>query len=120
MTRWPRRGEIYLVDFDPTVGSEQGGYRPALIIQNDASNEFSPVTIVAAISSRPTPKAHVTDVWIDPEDSGLRSRSRIVLNQIRTLDKVRLGTLVGTIPDSKFDEIDEAIQISLGVKRKML
>lgn len=113
MNRKPRRGEVYYVNFDPVVGSEQGGHRPALIIQNDAFNEFSPVVIVAAISSRMLTRDYSTDVVIEPRGSGLSVRSRIMLNQIRTIDKSRLGQFVGELSNEELELVDRAIQITL-------
>src|SRR6266699_3462534 len=88
---FPRRGEIYYVDLDPIVGSEQGGHRQALILQNDVGNQYSPVTIVAVITSRPAARPRPIDVLIQPGSSGLQAPSRILLNQIRTIDSRRLG-----------------------------
>ena len=110
-----RRGEIYLVNLDPTVGSEQGKTRPALIIQNDVGNEFSPVTIIAPISSQPAKKQYPTEVWITPQESGLELKSRVLLNQIRTVDKSRLQKKVGQLSTKKMMEVNQAVQISLGL-----
>lgn len=111
----PKRGEIYFAGLDPVVGSEQGGHRPVLIIQNDVSNEHSPVVIVAAISSRMLSREYPTDVIVEPNGSGLSVRSRIVLNQTRTVDKQRLGRYVGKLDHDVMDTVDEAIRISLGL-----
>ena len=112
---FPQRGALYFVDLDPTIGSEQGGHRPALIIQNDIGNQYSPVVIVATITSRPGAKPHPTDVWIQPRTSGLDTPSRVLLNQIRTLDKRRLGRYVGYLTADEMTQIDEAIKLSLGL-----
>ncbi len=112
----PKRGEIYYVDLEPVKGSEQGGTRPAVVIQNDLSNRFSPVIIVSAISSRPTQRPHATDVWVEPEQTGLTRRSRIMLNQIRTIDKSRLQRYVGRLTDTQVVQVDDAIRISLGLE----
>ena len=112
---FPRRGELYYVDLDPTIGSEQGGHRPALIIQNDVGNQYSPVLIVAALTSRPAARVRPTDVLIAPGDSGLQTSSRVLLNQIRTIDKRRVGRYIGRISPDEMGGIDEAIRISLGL-----
>ena len=112
---FPRRGNIYYVTLDPVLGSEQGGNRPALIIQNDVGNVHSPVVIVAAISSRSPSRNRPIDVWIESNSSGLTQRSRVKLNQIRTVDKRRLGRYVGEITSEEMASIDEAIRISLGL-----
>src|SRR5438874_4584497 len=82
----PRRGEIHYVELDPVIRSEQGERRPALIIQNDVGNQYSPVVIVAAITSRPARRTRPTDVSIEPGASGLETPSRVMLNQVRTVD----------------------------------
>jgi mRNA interferase MazF len=112
---FPRRGEIYYVDLDPKVGSEQGGRRPALILQNDVGNQYSPVLIVAAITSRPAARPRPTDVLIQPGSSGLQAPSRVLLNQIRTLDKRRMGRFVGRLKPEEMAQVAEAIKISLGL-----
>ena len=112
---YPRRGEIYYVDLDPVVGSEQGGHRPALVIQNDVGNRYSPVVIIAAITSRPARRVRPTDVVLQPDDSGLDVTSRALLNQIRTVDKRRLRRLVGRVTPAEMAQVDEAIRISLGL-----
>src|SRR6266478_561506 len=91
----PRRGDIYLVNFDPTRGHEIQKTRPALIIQNDIGNRYSPITIVAAISSRFDTPPHPTDVVVEQAESGLSLRSAIVLNQIRSVDRERLQKRIG-------------------------
>ncbi len=112
---FPRRGHIYFVDLNPVVGSEQGGRRPVLIIQNDVGNQYSPVVIVAAITSRPASRARPTDVPLEPGESGLETPSRVLLNQIRTVDKRRLGRFVGRLTAETMAQVDEAIRVSLGL-----
>ena len=112
---FPRRGELYYVDLDPVIGSEQGGHRPVLVIQNDVGNEYSPVVIVAALTSRPAARARPTDVLLSPGSSGLQAPSRVLLNQIRTIDKRRLGRSIGQLTPEEMAQIDEAIKISLGL-----
>ncbi len=110
-----KRGSIFLVNFEPIRGREQGGIRPALILQNDISNNASPVTIVAAITSKIFKKEFPTNVFVPKEDSGLDKDSTILLNQIRTIDKTRLIKFVGTIDDFLMNKVDLATKISLGL-----
>lgn len=113
--RFPQRGDIYYVNFDPVIGSEQGGRRPALIIQNDPSNQVSPVVIVAAITSKKTSRHRPTNIPIEPGESGLTILSTIMLNQIRTVDKQRIGRYVGRLNAEQMEQVDGAIRISLGL-----
>jgi mRNA interferase MazF len=112
---FPRRGEIYLVQFDPTVGHEIRKTRPALIIQNDVSNEHSPITIVAAITSQYTDPPQPRQVLIPPGKSGLSKASAVVLNQIRSIDRRRLVKRLGTTDTTVMTKVDRAIRISLGL-----
>ena len=116
-TRIPRRGDLYFVNLEPVIGSEQGGRRPALIIQNDVGNEFSPVVIVAAVTSKPASRPRPTDVPLKAGTGGLEVDSRVLLNQIRTIDKHRLGRPIGSLADEDLKRVDEAIRISLGLVR---
>ncbi|MEJ5369080.1 MAG: type II toxin-antitoxin system PemK/MazF family toxin [Bryobacteraceae bacterium] len=111
----PRRGDIFLVNFDPTIGSEIRKTRPALVIQNDVSNRHSPVTIVAAITSKFEEPAYPTEVILEPSESGLPSRSAVLLNQIRTIDRSRLVKRLGRVTRSTMRRVDHAIQIGLGL-----
>ena len=111
----PRRGDIYLVTFDPTVGHEIRKTRPALVIQNDVSNRYSPITIVAAISSQFDSPAHPREVVLEPGKSGLSQRSAVVLNQIRSIDRTRLVKRLGTVDSPTMRRVDDALRISLGL-----
>lgn len=111
----PRRGEIYMADLNPVIGSEQGGRRPVLVIQNDIGNRHSPVTIVAAITSAPTKLARPTDVPIPSARSDLPRDSRVLLNQVKTIDKQRLERCVGELQAEHMALVDDAIRISLGL-----
>ena len=112
----PRRGDIYLVDFDPARGHEIQKTRPAVIIQNDVGNRYSPVTIVAAITSQLSAAPYPVDVTIDPaKTNGLAVRSSIQLSQIRSVDQHRLVKRLGTLDGSTMQRVDEAIKISLGL-----
>lgn len=110
-----KRGDIILVDLDPVVGSEQGKLRPALVIQNDIGNEFSPTTIVAPITSKVFNKGFPTNVFLSREDSKLNSDSTILLNQIRTIDKIRIKKKISELSSELVNNVDLAIKISLGL-----
>ena len=112
---FPRRGEIYLVGFDPTVGHEIRKTRPALIVQNDVSNRYSSVTIVAAISSQFSDPPYPREVVIDPGGSGLAKRSAVILNQIRSIDRQRLLKRLGSLSTLTMRRVDEGLRISLGL-----
>ncbi len=111
----PIRGEIYLVNFDPTIGSEISKTRPALIIQNNIANRSSPIIIIAAITSKFDDRLYPTEVLIEAPEGELKTNSVILLNQIRSIDKQRLIKRIGTISSEKLNEVDRAIQISLGL-----
>lgn len=109
-----RRGEIYLVDFGIPKGSEQGGYRPALVIQNDIGNANSSTTIVAAITSKKK-SLYPFHVEITSMESGLRADSTILLEQLLTISINRLTKRIGFLSDTKMKEIEQALTISLGI-----
>ena len=111
----PRRGDIYLVNFDPTIGAEIKKTRPALVIQNDISNTHSPITIVAAISSQFSDPPFPREVVVEPAESGLPKRSAVVLNQIRSVDRQRLAKKLGHLSDREMQRVEEALKISLGL-----
>ncbi|SPE31890.1 mRNA interferase EndoA [Candidatus Sulfopaludibacter sp. SbA3] len=112
---FPRKGEIYLVNFDPPVGHEIQKTRPAVVIQNDISNQYSPITIVAAISSQFSDPPFPREIVIEPEESGLPKRSAVILNQIRSVDRLRLQKRLGRLSKLSMSRVDEAIKISLGL-----
>jgi mRNA interferase MazF len=112
---FPRRGEVYLVQFDPTLGHEIRKIRPAVIVQNDVSNQYSPITIVAAISSQFSEPPFPREVLVEPEESGLLKRSAVIVNQIRSVDRQRLGKRVGRLSPESVRRVDEALKISLGL-----
>lgn len=111
-----KRGEIFLINLEPIKGSEQGRIRPCLIIQNDTSNEYSPTTIIAPITSKIYSKEFPTNVQVSEQDSGLDRESTILLNQIRTIDKSRIIKKLGVLNSVIMGETDLAIKISLGLK----
>ena len=111
----PRRGEVWLVNFDPTVGSEIKKTRPAVILQNDVGNRFSSVTIVAAITSQFDISLYPTEVLIEPPEGGLVEASVVLLNQIRTVDERRLIKKTGVLKSMTMESVDRALKISLGL-----
>ena len=110
-----RRGDIYYADLSPVVGSEQGGIRPVLIIQNDIGNKFSPTVIAAAITSKTDKSKLPTHIDVYAEKYGLARDSVILLEQIRTLDKKRLKEKMGHLDDNVMAEVNDAINISFGL-----
>jgi mRNA interferase MazF len=113
--RHPKRGEVYLVSFDPTIGAEIKKTRPALVIQNDVGNRYSPVTIVAAISSKVGDTRYPTEVLIPSSEGGLREPSVVMLNQIRSVDKRRLIARLGRLSPDRMALVDQALLVSLGL-----
>ncbi len=109
------RGDIFLADLQPVKGHEQGGIRPVLILQNDVSNEHSPVVIVAAITSKIFTKEFPTNVFISKKDSNLEKDSTILLNQIRTLDKTRLMKKISSLDFHLMNKVNIALKVSLGL-----
>ncbi len=114
MTRLIRRGDIFTVDLEPVRGSEQGKSRPAVVIQNDLGNRYSPTIIVAAITSTLRPDFDVNVIVASPE-GGLHQDSTVLLNQIRTIDRSRLGRYWGRLSPQTMARIDQALSISLGL-----
>lgn len=111
-----KRGEIYWADLSPVVGSEQGGRRPALIIQNDTGNKHSPTTIIAIITSRNTKAKLPTHYWIkDNQKAGLSVPSMVEFEQIRTIDKTRLGQRIGKLPPEEMQALEWNLMVSLGL-----
>ncbi|HOP12234.1 MAG TPA: type II toxin-antitoxin system PemK/MazF family toxin [Oscillospiraceae bacterium] len=110
-----KRGDIYYADLSPVVGSEQGGIRPVLIVQNDVGNRFSPTVIAAAITSQRTKAKLPTHIELDAEDCGLSKNSIILLEQIRTIDKQRLRERMGRLNDFSMQRVDHALSISFGL-----
>ncbi|MBR5453062.1 MAG: type II toxin-antitoxin system PemK/MazF family toxin [Clostridia bacterium] len=111
-----KRGDIYYADLSPVVGSEQGGLRPVLIVQNDVGNRYSPTVIAAAITSRLDKSRLPTHIDIHGDRAGLSRDSVVLLEQMRTLDKRRLKEKMGHLDDSAMDEINTAISVSLGLE----
>lgn len=110
-----KRGDIYYADLSPVVGSEQGGMRPVLIIQNDVGNRYSPTVIAAAITSRMGKTRLPTHIDIYADRAGLSKDSVVLLEQIRTLDKRRLKEKMGHLDDKMMTEVNNAISVSFGL-----
>jgi mRNA interferase MazF len=115
MVQFVKRGDIYYADLSPVIGSEQGGIRPVLIIQNDMGNKYSPTVIIAAITSQINKAKLPTHVEISSEEYGLNKDSVILLEQVRTIDKRRLKDKIGHISSSLMESVDNAITISFGL-----
>lgn len=111
-----KRGDMFYADLSPVVGSEQGGIRPVLIIQNDLGNKYSPTVIAAAITSQTNKAKLPTHIEIDSKDCGLKNNSVILTEQIRTIDKSRLKEKIGHIDDKKvMGQINDALGVSFGL-----
>lgn len=110
-----KRGDVFYADLNPVVGSEQGGIRPVLVIQNDIGNKYSPTVIVAAITSKIKKGKLPTHVEIDSNDYNLDKDSVILLEQIRTIDKKRLRRQVTHLNEEIVKDVDEALKISVGL-----
>lgn len=109
------RGDIYFANLNPAVGSEQGGHRPVLIIQNDIGNRFSPTVIAACITSRDKNRLP-THIRLSPADTGLSKDSIVLLEQVRTLDKSRLQEKVGHAGERTMKAVNEAMSVSFGLR----
>ncbi len=109
------RGDIYYADLSPVVGSEQGGIRPVLIVQNDVGNRYSPTVIAAAITSQKDKAKLPTHIQLHAEGSGLAKDSIVLLEQIRTLDKQRLKERMGRLDEVSMNRVDRALQVSFGL-----
>lgn len=110
-----KRGDIFYADLRPVVGSEQGGVRPVLIVQNNIGNKFSPTVIAAAITSQKTKANLPTHIELQAESSGLAKDSVVLLEQIRTIDKRRLKEKMGTINPNSMSRVNEALSVSFGL-----
>ena len=110
-----KRGDIFYADLSPVIGSEQGGVRPVLIVQNDVGNKFSPTVIAAAITSKQDKNNLPTHIEVDAKDCGLAKDSVVLLEQVRTIDKRRLKEKMGAIDQSAMNAVDNAISISFGL-----
>lgn len=111
-----KRGDIFYADLSPVVGSEQGGIRPVIIIQNDIGNKYSPTVIISAITSQINKAKLPTHVEISSEEYGLNKDSVVLLEQIRTLDKRRLKEKIGHMSDNDMEKVDQALLVSVGLQ----
>nr|WP_326520560.1 type II toxin-antitoxin system PemK/MazF family toxin [Ligilactobacillus hohenheimensis] len=112
-----KRGDVFFANLSPVVGSEQGGSRPVLVIQNNIGNKYSPTVIVAAITSRITKPRMVTHVALEAKKTGLERDSVVLLEQIRTIDKQRLTDRVTHLDSQMMHDVDEALKVSVGLVR---
>ena len=110
-----KRGDIFFADLSPVVGSEQGGVRPVLIIQNDVGNKYSPTIIVAAVTSQMNKAKLPTHVAIDAANNGLSKNSVVLMEQLRTIDKKRLKERIGTLDSELIPDVNHALGVSLGI-----
>ena len=111
-----KRGEIYYADLSPVVGSEQGGMRPVLIVQNDVGNKFSPTVIAAAITSQRFKTSLPTHIQVNAHECGLSKDSIVLLEQVRTIDKQRLKEKMGNLDEKDMSRIDKALSVSFGLE----
>lgn len=110
-----KRGDIYYADLSPVVGSEQGGVRPVLIIQNDVGNKYSPTVIAAAITSKINKAKLPTHIELNAESFGLPKNSVILMEQIRTIDKKRLKEKIGRLDEIHMERVNAALSVSFGL-----
>lgn len=110
-----KRGDIYYADLSLVVGSEQGGMRPVLIVQNDVGNKYSPTVIAAAITSQRFKTQLPTHIQVDAQDCGLSKDSIVLLEQVRTLDKQRLKERMGNLDEKDMTRVNKALSVSLGI-----
>ncbi|HEX2946781.1 MAG TPA: type II toxin-antitoxin system PemK/MazF family toxin [Clostridia bacterium] len=110
-----KRGDIFYADLSPVIGSEQGGVRPVLVVQNDVGNKYSPTIIAAAITSQINKAKLPTHIEINAQDYGLQKDSVILLEQIRTIDKKRLREKIGHLDEELMEKVNEALSISFGL-----
>lgn len=112
-----KRGELYYADLSPVIGSEQGGIRPVLVVQNDIGNKYSPTIIAAAVTSKINKAKLPTHIELSAIDFGLQRDSVVLLEQIRTIDKRRLKERIGSLPENTMLMVDNALLISLGFNK---
>ena len=111
-----KRGDVFYAELDPVIGSEQGGVRPVLIIQNDVGNQHSPTTIVAAITGQLTKAKLPTHVDLAGRENGLAKNSVVLVEQVRTIDKTRLKEDICTLDKQIMEQVDQALLISMGLR----
>lgn len=111
-----KKGDLYFADLSPVIGSEQGGIRPVLVVQNDVGNKHSPTIIVAAITSQMNKAKLPTHVEINAANNGLSRNSVVLMEQLRTIDKKRLKERIGTLDSELIPDVNHALGISLGIE----
>lgn len=111
-----KRGDIYYADLSPVVGSEQGGIRPVLIVQNDVGNKFSPTVIAAAITSQKDKTKLPTHIQVNADGCGLQKDSIVLLEQVRTIDKRRLREHMGSLDSIDMTRVNQALSVSFGLE----
>ena len=111
----PRRGDVVRVRLDPVVGSEQAGERPALVLSPDLINHHSPVILVAALTSRKSDRIYPFEALVEPPEGGLRHRSKVLLMQLRAIDKRRVIDTMGRVSQGTMRRVDEALRIATGL-----
>jgi mRNA interferase MazF len=112
-----KRGEVVRVQLDPIIGSEQAGERPALVISPDLINDHSPVILIAAITGQKIDRVYPFEALVEPPDGGLTLRSKVLLMQLRTIDKQRLVGRYGTVSDETMHRVEEALKVATGLIR---
>ena len=111
-----KRGDVFYAELDPVIGSEQGGVRPVLIVQNDIGNQHSPTTIVAAITGQLSKAKLPTHVDLAGRENGLAKNSVVLVEQVRTIDKTRLKEYICTLDKQIMEQVDQALLISMGLR----
>lgn len=111
-----KRGDVFYADLSPVVGSEQGGVRPVLVIQNDIGNKYSPTVIIAAVTSQINKAKLPTHIEISGDEYGLNKDSVILAEQVRTIDKKRLKEKIGHLDEELMTRVNEALEISFGLE----
>lgn len=115
MNKFPKRGSIYVVDLDPTIGSEMAKKRPALVISNDTGNKFSSRVTIACITSKNVSKVFPIEVFLEKGEGGIQQNSKVALDQIRSVDKKRLFEHLGSVGSHTMEKVNQAIKISLWI-----
>ena len=110
-----KKGDLFFADLSPVVGSEQGGVRPVLVVQNDVGNKYSPTIIVAAVTSQTSKAKLPTHVQIHATEGGLSKDSVVLLEQLRTIDKQRLKERIGALNEKQIPDVEKALSVSLGI-----
>ena len=116
MSRKIKKGDMYYADLNPVIGSEQGGVRPVLVIQNNAGNRYSPTVIVAAMSGKVVEKADLPTHYKVRAYAGLQEESLVLLEQIRTIDKKRMRNYIGKLDKADMEQVDRCLAVSLALK----